>query len=992
MKKIILLIFIFNGLIIPLKINAQVEPMNIEKGSGERTGVYNHRAGQKSKYTEKYKYDQNANGYTYSIYNPNGELIYTTEAVQRVEKISNLGKYFISYDNNSGLRKLIEIATKKEIALINPGGEIVKEMRYNAFSQTDKFIILGYSSNRNVYDVKTGALKQNITLANSIDYPFFYNDKFALCKSSESTNDYYNQSYDVFDIDKETISFKIEGKFSFFSKDEKLIITDKKVYNALSGIAILNTTISDLSDDLRFGFIGNIIYDLSTGTLFYDFGNFYTINSISNTKVVATYQGIEVHTFDLDRIKVYGTYKTKIDAEFAKINPKDEFETQEEFNNRYAKEKNSIFSKYENINAEKSKVLIKTIKESYSQVQFNIEALGQYIPEREEFPITINGVTMSVKIPKSEARSFKENYTSAKATASKQLNVTGTELTVFNIKIAHPLTGSIYAFGEQKKALYIDEEIVNSAESGVPKLTINAKLVEPSGNNLIDGNENSFIEVVIENSGNGSAKDVRINMTGSTEEGVKYDKAQKITGVASGQSQTVKMNIESDRNLKNGSIEFNINVTEWKGFNPTPIKLTVNTQEFKKPNLVYIESGIKELMGNSNNIIENNEIIEVSALIQNKGQGVSDSTQVLFAINDANIITTTPGKLNQKIGVINPGESKTITFAFTVNNEYSGDNSLPIDVVLSEKFNSYGGKFPIGLDLKKVSLAAQNIKVEGEYSKEKLISEVSLTSEIDKNIPEDTLKNAKRYALIIGNENYSKYQTGLNSESNVDYAANDATTFAKYAEKTLGVPKENITLLVDAIGSKMKSEIEKICKIAEYSNGEAEIIFFYAGHGFPDEETNEGYIIPVDITGANVKEGIMLTKLYQQLTKNPVKRVTVFLDACFSGGGRNAGLLAARGVKIKPKEGLIEGNLVVFSASSGDQTSLPYKDKAHGMFTYFLLKKIQETKGNINYKDLADFIKKEVQLNSIIINSKDQNPDVLYNPQIEEQWENWNFK
>ena len=56
------------------------------------------------------------------------------------------------------------------------------------------------------------------------------------------------------------------------------------------------------------------------------------------------------------------------------------------------------------------------------------------------------------------------------------------------------------------------------------------------------------------------------------------------------------------------------------------------------------------------------------------------------------------------------------------------------------------------------------------------------------------------------------------------------------------------------------------------------------------------------------------------------------------------------------------------------------------------MKKIQETKGNINYKDLADFIKKEVQLNSIIINSKDQNPDVLYNPQIEGQWENWNFK
>ena len=53
MKKIILLIFIFNGFIIPLKINAQVEPMNIEKGSSEGKGVYNHRAFQKSKYTSK---------------------------------------------------------------------------------------------------------------------------------------------------------------------------------------------------------------------------------------------------------------------------------------------------------------------------------------------------------------------------------------------------------------------------------------------------------------------------------------------------------------------------------------------------------------------------------------------------------------------------------------------------------------------------------------------------------------------------------------------------------------------------------------------------------------------------------------------------------------------------------------------------------------------------------------------------------------------------
>ena len=71
----------------------------------------------------------------------------------------------------------------------------------------------------------------------------------------------------------------------------------------------------------------------------------------------------------------------------------------------------------------------------------------------------------------------------------------------------------------------------------------------------------------------------------------------------------------------------------------------------------------------------------------------------------------------------------------------------------------------------------------------------------------------------------------------------------------------------------------------------------------------------------------------------------MFLDACFSGGGRDQGLLAARGVKIKPKEESFLGNMVVFASSSGEEKSLPYEEKQHGLFTYFLLKKLKETKG-----------------------------------------------
>jgi uncharacterized caspase-like protein len=190
----------------------------------------------------------------------------------------------------------------------------------------------------------------------------------------------------------------------------------------------------------------------------------------------------------------------------------------------------------------------------------------------------------------------------------------------------------------------------------------------------------------------------------------------------------------------------------------------------------------------------------------------------------------------------------------------------------------------------------------------------------------------------------------------------------------------------------MKQEIDKLAKLSQYSNGEAELIFFYAGHGFPDELTKEPYLIPVDISGAAVKDGVRLSDLYNKLTQFPARRVTVFLDACFSGGGREASLLAARGVKIKAKDEPLKGNLVVFSASSGTQTSLPYREKMHGMFTYFLLKKLQESGGDLTYQALGDYIRKEVQLNSIRVNSKDQNPEVLVSPDLKEAWRLWLLK
>ena len=233
---------------------------------------------------------------------------------------------------------------------------------------------------------------------------------------------------------------------------------------------------------------------------------------------------------------------------------------------------------------------------------------------------------------------------------------------------------------------------------------------------------------------------------------------------------------------------------------------------------------------------------------------------------------------------------------------------------------------------------------------------------MDTDIPVVKEKNEKTIVLIIGNEDYNKYQTGLSSESNVDFAKRDARIFSEYANKTLGIPKENITLLLDATSVQMLREIEKLAELANAYNGEAKILFYYAGHGFPDEQTRESYLMPVDVSGADVRHGIKLNDLYSKLTQYPSRKVVVLLDACFSGGGRNEGLLAARGVRIKPKVDAVNGNLVVLTSSTGDQSSLPYSNKQHGMFTYFLLKKLKYTHEHLLGQDYLPSTKFPMQL------------------------------
>ncbi len=260
------------------------------------------------------------------------------------------------------------------------------------------------------------------------------------------------------------------------------------------------------------------------------------------------------------------------------------------------------------------------------------------------------------------------------------------------------------------------------------------------------------------------------------------------------------------------------------------------------------------------------------------------------------------------------------------------------------------------------------------------------SSDVDLNIPETKASNDKCFAVIISNENY-------NMVSKVPMALNDGETFRRYCQKTLGIPQNNIRFYPDASYGTMLRAMRDIKDIASAYTGDIRVVFYYAGHGIPNEATKDAFLLPIDADGTQTEGCYSLNKLYTELGGLNAQSVVVFLDACFSGAKRDGGMLAsARGVALKAKKEAPKGNMVIFSAASDDETAFPYKDKGHGLFTYFLLKKLQETQGDVTLQELGKYITENVKQQSVVVNRKVQTPTVSPSTSLSDNWQKLKLK
>lgn len=544
---------------------------------------------------------------------------------------------------------------------------------------------------------------------------------------------------------------------------------------------------------------------------------------------------------------------------------------------------------------------------------------------------------------------------------------------------------SYNAHSQARKITGDSKKISISIPKEIPKppyLEIkNSQFEDSDGNNIIDAEEVAFISFDVVNSGLGPSTELDIRITEKNGlDGLSFENSKRIPILNANDSKKVTIDIKGLMTLKTGNANFSIVAREGNGFHSDPVTVEVETDAFREPLVKVVDHQISNMSGT----IEKRKPFDIELLIQNLGQG--NALDVVLSLSlPTNVFCLSANEM-ETIGSLGPGEKRLVSYNLVTNNEYD-KSSIDLDFRLTEKYGKFaeGTNIPVALNQK---VSTDKLVVEGASRKDLEIAVASLTSDIDRNIPENSLKNPKKVVLIFGNENYDDR---YNAEINVDYARRDAETFRNYAIRTLGADDKNVFYFPDATSGVMKREIERTAELVKRLGSEAELIFFYAGHGYPDENNATPYLIPVDVNASNISGAIPLGELYTKLANTGARKVTVILDACFSGGGRTNGLLAARAVRIKPKAEGISGNMIVFAAAQGEQTALPYHEEKHGLFSYFLMKKLQESSGAATFGEISEYLKEWVGIEAIRVNGKPQDPDILVSPSIMDQWKGLTF-
>lgn len=215
--------------------------------------------------------------------------------------------------------------------------------------------------------------------------------------------------------------------------------------------------------------------------------------------------------------------------------------------------------------------------------------------------------------------------------------------------------------------------------------------------------------------------------------------------------------------------------------------------------------------------------------------------------------------------------------------------------------------------------------------------------------------NPDAFAVVVGAEKY-------NTLPEARFAERDAKAMNAHL-LAMGYPQRNVILLTGSQATKTGLVKNLEAWLPNNATERSTVFFYFSGHGAPDANTSQAYLVPIDGDPQYLEEtAYPIKRLYEKLAALKAKRVVVALDSCFSGtGGRSVLAQGTRPLVAKLRIAPGAGKIVALSASSAEEITGALEEQGHGLFTYQLLKALGETAGRGTVSEVYGSLKPRVQ-------------------------------
>ncbi len=212
-----------------------------------------------------------------------------------------------------------------------------------------------------------------------------------------------------------------------------------------------------------------------------------------------------------------------------------------------------------------------------------------------------------------------------------------------------------------------------------------------------------------------------------------------------------------------------------------------------------------------------------------------------------------------------------------------------------------------------------------------------------------SLDFGRYHAIVIGNNGYKKLPK-------LKTAVADAKAVAAMLERDYGFA---VALLIDATEETVIGELSKMRRTLTPQDN---LLIYYAGHGWYDEEADRGYWLPVDAAADNQSNWISNADITDMLKALKAKHVLVVADSCFSG-------TLTRGLAIVTKsagylENIVKRRARTALTSGGTEPVLDAGGGEHSVFAKAFLETLQANAGVIDGEGVYNRVFEQVRLNA----------------------------